>query len=184
MAGASYYKSKSRQQLLPIIYMEIDEMKNTDVQTRREFCVNACQAVSLVAFGSALAAILQGCAADDSLSSSANLPRIQATAAGNVITLAIDAASPLATVGTAAQVQYGSGTLLVARTTQDAFAAVTAICTHEACTITGYSNQIYTCPCHGSQFDTNGQVKRGPATTALRKYQTQFANNQLTITIS
>jgi len=159
-------------------------MKNTDVQTRREFCVNACQAASLVAFGGALTAILQGCSSEDPLSSSANLPKIQATAVSGVVTLAIDASSPLATVGNAAQVQYGSGTLLVARTAQDTFAAVTAICTHQACTITGYNNQIYTCPCHGSQFDTNGQIKKGPANSALRKYQTQFANNQLTITLS
>jgi len=160
-------------------------MKNMDVQTRREFCVNACQAASLLAFGGALSAMLQGCSSDDPLSSGGqNLPRIQATAVNSVITLAIEASSPLATVGNAAQVQYGSGTLLVARTAQDTFAAVTAICTHQSCAITGYSNQIYICPCHGSQFDTNGQVKKGPANSALRKYQTQFANNQLTITLS
>jgi len=159
-------------------------MKNTDVQTRREFCVNACHAATLMAFGSALSTILQGCSSEDPLSSSANLPKIQATAVSGAITLAIDASSTLATVGNAAQVQYGSGTLLVARTAQDTFAAVTALCTHQSCTITGYSNQIYTCPCHGSQFDTNGQVRKGPANSALRKYQTGFANDQLTITLS
>lgn len=159
-------------------------MKNTEVQTRREFCANACQAATLIAFGHALSAILQGCSSEDPLSASANLPKIQATAVSGVVTLTIDASSPLATVGNAAQVQYGSGTLLVARTAQDTFAAVTAICTHQSCTITNFSSQIYTCPCHGSQFDTNGQVKKGPASSALRKYQTQFANNQLTITIA
>ena len=159
-------------------------MENTEVQTRREFCVSACQAAALMTFGSALSAMLQGCSSEDPLSASANLPRIQATATSGVITLVIDASSPLATVGNAAQVQYGSGTLLVARTAQDTFAAVTAICTHQSCTITNYSNQIYTCPCHGSQFATNGQVRKGPANSALRQYQTQFASNQLTITLS
>lgn len=160
-------------------------MKNTEVQTRREFCLNACQAVSLFALSGTLSALLQGCSSNDPLSSNAqNLSKIQSTAVNGTITLNIDANSPLATVGSAAQVQYGGNTLLVARTAQDAFAAVTAVCTHQGCTITGYSNQVYTCPCHGSQFDTNGQVKRGPAGSALRKYQTQFANNQLTITVS
>jgi Rieske Fe-S protein len=126
---------------------------------------------------------LQGCSSDDPVSSGEPLPQIQATAVNGVITLSIDTSSPLATAGGAVQVQYGSGTLLVARTGQDAFTALTAICTHQSCTITGYSNQIYTCPCHGSQFDTNGQVKQGPASSALKKYQTQFANNQLTITL-
>ncbi|MCG3121378.1 MAG: Cytochrome b6-f complex iron-sulfur subunit [bacterium] len=160
-------------------------MKNPEVQTRREFCLNACQAASLFAISGALSALLQGCSSDDPLSSNAqNLSKIQATAVNGTVTLNIDANSPLATVGSAAQVQYGGNTLLVARTAQDTFAAVTAVCTHQGCTITGYGNQVYTCPCHGSQFDTNGQVKRGPAGSALRKYQAQFANNQLTITVS
>ena len=81
-------------------------MKNTDIQTRREFCLNACQAASLVAFNGALSALLQGCSSDDPVSAGAPLPRIQASAVSGTITLAIDASSPLATVGSAAQVQY------------------------------------------------------------------------------
>src|SRR5574341_1733076 len=135
-------------------------MRNTDVQTRREFCLNACQMASLVAFSGALSALLQGCSADDSVSAGQTLPRIQASAVNGTITIPIDTSSPLATVGSAAQVQYSGGTLLVARTAQDAFTALTAICTHQGCTIIGYSNQIYICPCHGSQFDTNGQIGR------------------------
>lgn len=158
----------------------------SDNQTRREFCVRACQAVSALAFGAAMGNVLQSCASDDPLSSgSQNLPQIQATAVNGTITLTIDGNSPLAAVGSAAQVQYSGGTaLLVARTSQDAFTALTAICTHQQCTIGGYGGQIYTCPCHGSQFNTNGQVTRGPATSALRKFQTQFANGQLAITLS
>lgn len=156
----------------------------SDHQTRREFCIRVCQAASVMAWGGAVSTILQSCSSDDPLSSgSQNLPQIQATAVNGVITLTIGAGSPLAAVGSAAQVQHASGTLLVARTAQDEFTALTAVCTHQACTITGYGNQIYTCPCHGSQFNTNGQVTRGPATSALRKYATQFANDQLTITL-
>jgi Rieske Fe-S protein len=159
-------------------------MKYLNAQTRREFCINACQMASLVALGGAWSALLQGCSSEDPVSSGETLPTIQATAVNGVITLTIAANSPLAAVGSAAQVQYGGGTLLVARTAQDTFTALTAVCTHQSCTITGYSNQIYTCPCHGSQFNTEGLVTRGPAASALRKYATQFANNQLMITLS
>lgn len=156
----------------------------SDHQTRREFCLRACQAATVMAFGSAVSTILQSCSSDDSLSSgSQNLPQIQATAVNGVITLTIDAGSPLVAVGSAAQVQHAGGTLLVARTAQNEFSALTAVCTHQQCTISGYANQIYTCPCHGSQFNTNGQVTRGPAAAALRKYATQFANDQLAITL-
>ncbi|MDZ7362368.1 MAG: ubiquinol-cytochrome c reductase iron-sulfur subunit [candidate division KSB1 bacterium] len=160
-------------------------MENIQKQSRREFCLHACQAASLAVFGSSLATLLAGCGSENPVDSSGgNLPRIQATVANNTITLTIDANSPLAAVGSAALVQASGNSLLVARTAQDSFTAVTAICTHQACVITGYNNQIYTCPCHGSQFNTSGRVVRGPATSALRTFQTQFTNNQLSITLS
>ena len=95
--------------------------------------------------------------------------------------LTIDAASPLSAVGSAALVLSGLGTFHVAHTGQNAFTALTAICTHEACTITGFQNQVYVCPCHGSQYNTSGQVLSGPAPSPLRQFGTQFANNVLTI---
>jgi cytochrome b6-f complex iron-sulfur subunit len=160
-------------------------VEDTQKQTRREFCLHACQAASLAVFGNTLATLLAGCGSENPVDSSGgNIARIQAVVANNTITLAIDANSPLAAVGSAALVQASNNSLLVARTAQDTFAAVTAVCTHQACVITGYNNQIYTCPCHGSQFNTSGRVVRGPATSALRTFPTQFANNQLTITVA
>jgi Rieske Fe-S protein len=52
-----------------------------------------------------------------------------------------------------------------------AFAAVTAVCTHEVCTINGISGSIYVCPCHGSQFSATGGVVQGPAARPLRHQQ-------------
>jgi cytochrome b6-f complex iron-sulfur subunit len=134
-------------------------------------------------FGGALSALLASCGKNPMDSSGGNIARIQGAVVGGTITLTIDTSSPLAAVGSAALVQASNSTLLVARTAQDTFTAVTAICTHQACTINGYNNQIYTCPCHGSQFNTSGRVVRGPATSALRTFQTQFADNQLIITV-
>ena len=96
--------------------------------------------------------------------------------------MTIDAASPLASPGSAALVQSPLGTLLVSRTASDAFSALTATCTHEGCSITGFLDSSYVCPCHGSRFDTSGRVLNGPASRSLRQYQTQFANGVLTIT--
>jgi cytochrome b6-f complex iron-sulfur subunit len=45
--------------------------------------------------------------------------------------------------------------------------AISKICTHLGCIVnpvpTGFD-----CPCHGSRFDTNGDVIRGPAPTRLK----------------
>jgi cytochrome b6-f complex iron-sulfur subunit len=74
--------------------------------------------------------------------------------------------------------------VLVARTGHSSFAALSAICPHRGCTITGHSRETYICPCHGSRFDTDGQVVGGPAVTPLRKYQAHFADDTLIIALS
>jgi nitrite reductase/ring-hydroxylating ferredoxin subunit len=147
--------------------------------SRREFCTHA---LTFVTVGS----LLESCGGSPTSpsSSAASLPLINgAIGIGSTISVNIDAGSPLATVGNAALLQTSSGSLLVARVAQDSFNAMTAICTHEVCTITRFQSGVFQCPCHGSEFNTNGAVTRGPAPSALRRYTTQFANSVLTISV-
>ena len=150
--------------------------------TRREFCVQTCHAASLIT----LASMIEACGGSTTSPSSSvpQLPTISAGIAGGAIAITVDASSPLATAGKAALVQTSGGNFLVARTAQDSFTALTAVCTHEACTVTGFDNQIYVCPCHGSEYSTSGSVIKGPAPAALRQFATRFANNVLTITVA
>jgi cytochrome b6-f complex iron-sulfur subunit len=74
--------------------------------------------------------------------------------------------------------------VLVAHTAQNSFTALSSVCTHAACQITGYSGSSFVCPCHGSQFSTSGKVLNGPAAANLRTFPTQFASNVLTITVA
>ena len=81
--------------------------------SRREFCVHACQAASLVAAG----AMWQACGGNSTSPSNAtNLPTINATATSGTLSLTIDAASPLAAVGNAALVNSSAANVLVSRT--------------------------------------------------------------------
>jgi nitrite reductase/ring-hydroxylating ferredoxin subunit len=158
------------------------QFEDTDwmLASRRTFCVRACHAASLALAGP----LLQACGGNStSPSDAAPLPTINAASAGGAITVTIDAASPLAAVGSLALVQGGSTSALVAHTGQDTFTALTAVCTHEGCTITGVSGQTYVCPCHGSEFNTGGGVVKGPAAAPLRQFTTRFASNALTITL-
>jgi len=50
--------------------------------------------------------------------------------------------------------------------TEDGFMAMSLTCTHLGCTLEPKAD-IYSCPCHGSQFDENGTVLKGPATKGL-----------------
>lgn len=151
-------------------------------KSRREFFRQACHAATLGALG----VLLQACGAGNPAgpsSSGSTLPVLNGATGQGVVTLAIDAGSPLATIGGVAFVQAGSTSLLVGRTSQDGFTALSAICTHQGCQITGYSGSAYVCPCHGSRFAVSGQVLNGPAAANLRVYSTQFASNVLTITL-
>ena len=150
--------------------------------SRRTFCVHACQAASCLALGS----LVPACGGGGGGSSPSNVPQlsvVNGNVSGNTVMVQIDSASPLAAVGGAAMVRSSGGAFLVSRTGSETFAALTSICTHETCTITGFDNMNYVCPCHGSEFSTTGRVLRGPASAPLRSFATQFSNNILTISL-
>jgi cytochrome b6-f complex iron-sulfur subunit len=111
------------------------------------------------------------------------LATINGSASGGTVTVSNVSGTSLANVGGAALVQAGSNPILVIHSAQDTFTAVTAICTHEQCTITGFQSGTFVCPCHGSQYNTSGTVVQGPATRNLARFTTQFTNNVLTITV-
>ena len=148
--------------------------------TRRDFCARTCQAVSLLTLG----AVAPACGGSSTSPSSAPpLPSVNGTLVNRTLTITVDAASPLATVGGAATVTVSTGSYLVARTGQTTVTTVTSVCTHEGCAVTGFANSVYVCPCHGSEFNTSGAVVQGPATSALRQFPTTFDNNVVTISV-
>ena len=87
----------------------------------------------------------------------------------------------MAEVGGAVLVESIAGVFLVARTGGNSFSAIDAVCSHQSCTVTGADGTAYVCPCHGSRYDRNGRVLNGPATAALRQFQTTFASGVVTI---
>lgn len=64
-----------------------------------------------------------------------------------------------------------------------AYRAMTSVCTHSACDRNWtFAGNKFTCTCHGSEFDTSGNVLKGPATQALQSYGTQLNGTTLTVT--
>jgi nitrite reductase/ring-hydroxylating ferredoxin subunit len=51
----------------------------------------------------------------------------------------------------------------------DGFYAISSVCTHLGCNVKR-GGPGFACPCHGSQYDENGQVIRGPAPKSLAWY--------------
>ena len=61
--------------------------------------------------------------------------------------------------------------VVVARTTSGILIAVSQSCTHEGQTVFfNSSTDGFTCPAHGAQFSSTGDVTRGPASSPLKQY--------------
>jgi cytochrome b6-f complex iron-sulfur subunit len=170
-------------------FLRMHEHGTPPQPSRRSFCLTACHAATAAAIGT----VLQSCGGGGGGNPSGpgggggvapQLTSINGTVTGLGVTVVVDGTSPLAPVGGAAIVRSSSGDFLVSRSGADTFVALTAICTHEACTITGFRASTYVCPCHGSTYSTAGTVLTGPATRSLRTFPTQFATNTNTLTIS
>lgn len=63
--------------------------------------------------------------------------------------------------------------------------AFSAICTHQGCKVDAPdSTGTSTCPCHGSVFDGNGAVVKGPARTALAHYAVAICSGRVLVDAS
>lgn len=60
--------------------------------------------------------------------------------------------------------------------------AFSALCTHEQCVVNEPDASGTTeCVCHGSRFDGNGRVMRGPAVTALRRFSVSVTGGRVCV---
>lgn len=56
------------------------------------------------------------------------------------------------------------------------YAALSPICTHLGCTVEIEQARLV-CPCHGSSYDREGRVTRGPAEEPLTRYRAQLTSD-------
>ncbi len=84
-----------------------------------------------------------------------------------------------------AVVSSSKGQLIVVRTGTSTVAALSAICTHQGCTVNySSSTMLLVCPCHGAEFTLTGSVKLGPASVPLKTYAATVSGNIITITLA
>src|SRR5436305_14558740 len=85
--------------------------------------------------------------------------------------------SPLSADG-ATQVTSTAGLdgapILIIRDGAGRFHALSMQCTHEGCPVRAPVKGVITCPCHGSQYDLEGRVRRGPAQLPLARYAVEY----------
>ena len=64
--------------------------------------------------------------------------------------------------------------ILILRSSSRHYVALSMQCTHEGCPVKPPASGIITCPCHGSQYDLEGNVRRGPAQFPLTRYDATY----------
>jgi Rieske Fe-S protein len=75
--------------------------------------------------------------------------------------------------------------VLIVRQSKAQYLALSMQCTHMGCPIDAPVGGVMTCPCHGSQFDLRGAVRRGPARYPLGRYGARYdpRTKRLTVTL-
>jgi cytochrome b6-f complex iron-sulfur subunit len=63
------------------------------------------------------------------------------------------------------------------------FGALSPICTHRGCTVDVQGARLV-CPCHGSTYNREGEVLRGPAQRRLTRYTVTAENGVLIIDLN
>ncbi len=149
--------------------------------SRRDFVAKTIKSIGSVAVGSFAVSVINACS-DDSNPAGSSGP------SGSSITvdLSLPENQALTTVG--GTLALGSNDvdrqgLLLFRESQSSVKAFSRICTHQQCTVGAFQNGISTCPCHGSRYNTSGNVVDGPAPSPLRSYSTELNQNILTISV-
>ncbi|HVE94721.1 MAG TPA: Rieske 2Fe-2S domain-containing protein [Acidimicrobiales bacterium] len=79
--------------------------------------------------------------------------------------------------------QSATTPLYVLRLDGDQFAVLSPICTHQGCTVDIQGARLV-CPCHGSTYDREGRVLRGPAARSLTRLSAAVSGGVLVIDIA
>lgn len=103
------------------------------------------------------------------------------TSGGNTNELVLDLTSStyskLNTVGNYVIVN----SIVVARVSTSAFAAVTQVCSHEGKKKVYYRTNEFYCPEHGARFDTSGKGLNSTGSKGLKTYRTEFSGTTLKV---
>jgi len=155
--------------------------------SRRDFINKSAKTIGGIAVGSFVVSFINACSSDDS---SPTAPSNGNGGGGETTQLTVDISLPensaLQTVGgllTLGSNQIDPQGIFLYRQSETSVIAFSRECTHERCQVGSFgSNNIATCPCHGSRYNQLGNVVTGPAASSLRRYTAVLEGNIITIT--
>jgi len=98
------------------------------------------------------------------------------------VAIGLDKLKPLQTVGASVTFKLKGTLVMLIRDGETSVKGFSPICTHKECTVehTAGAEKIV-CPCHGSEYDMEGQVLTGPAERPLPRFETSLKDGRVVI---
>jgi Rieske Fe-S protein len=94
-------------------------------------------------------------------------------------------AAPAQAIAKTADVPVGSGLVIgdvvLTQPTPGKFSGFSSVCTHAGCTVSEVVDRSINCPCHGSSFNLDGTVAKGPAKRPLETKQIAVQGDSIVI---
>lgn len=75
-----------------------------------------------------------------------------------------------------------AGDVLIVRTGDAQYAAMSDVCPHKQCRVEVRSDTLIKCPCHGSAYKIDGTYVSGPAHKSLQQFRVAVAAGVITVT--
>ena len=102
------------------------------------------------------------------------------TRATEKVAISLDDAEELRKVGGSVTLKVGDRQILLVRDSEETVRAFSPACTHRQVKLKyDHKNQRLNCPAHGSRFDLDGKVSRGPAKDALETYRAELSDDRV-----
>lgn len=100
------------------------------------------------------------------------------------LAIPLDKVEKLKLVGGSAYLKIREMEILFIRESEDSIKALNPICTHKKCTVEHNAElRMLVCPCHGSMYDLNGKVAKGPAEKDLSTYEATLSDGKIVLTV-
>ena len=138
---------------------------------RRKFIISSCRFCAAAALGASFVE-LTGCGTPYQVMKTPIL--------NNKVELPLTAFAQTNTIFVRPQGWYFD--IAVQKKEDNTYSALLLQCTHQENQL-NVSADGFTCSLHGSKFDRNGKVRKGPASKSLDSYKTTIYNNNLLIEV-
>lgn len=136
---------------------------------RRDFILNACRACAALALVPAAAA-LEGCTSTKSLAVSEGVLDVPMDVLGKGSSAVVKATGL-------------SNKLMIVKRADGTYTALELNCPHKNGPLSEKDGQLV-CDWHGSTFDMEGAVQKGPSKTGLKTYPVEAAGNVLRVKVA